>query len=330
LSNNRENLKMTQLNLFSEAKDTVAEEVKIISAESGGGSFSVKDNADLKKKYHRLDGSVSFEKKSTRNNLHTELKMNPAAVKQREKRLKRKQQAVEDGRQGLEAKNSNGLLAEKLFEVLCVRNDINHYQPTSPSDVVDCVANFHGKLQRVQVKYNTPKSRGSDWENYRRTETVVVKMTSGNSGFKGSRFVYYSKASIDKLILFNPETELFYDIPIPTEEELKYYTDIMKRKYLAKTFSSVSREDYYNNDLWGDKTNHDRGNRGKYNSYGTTGASIFFLEDFILDVNKKPDENEKSLYSPEMIDRKVKRLMGHTALFPPKWRGLEVNLNLNA
>jgi hypothetical protein len=323
---------MTQLNLFSEAKGTAAEEVKIISAESGGGgsgidpvSFLVKDNVDLERKFHRLDGSVMVQKKSTRN--HTELKMNPAAVKQREKRLKTKKQAVEDGRQGLEVKNSNGLLAEKLFEVLCVRNSINHYQPTSPSDVVDCVANFHGKLQRVQVKYNTPKSRGTDWENYRRTETVIVKMTSGNSGKAGSRFVYYSKASIDKLILFNPETELFYDIPIPTEEELKYYTDIMKNKYLAKTFSSVSREDYYNNDLWGDKINHSRGNRGKYNSYGITGASIFFLEDFILDINKKPDKNEKSLYSPEMIDSKVKKLMGSTALFPPKWRGLEVNLN---
>ena len=325
---------MTQLNLFSQAKDTVAEEVKIISAESGGGgggsgidpvSFLVRDDVDLKKKYYRLDGSVSLQKKSTRN--HIELKMDPRAVKQREKRLKTKQQAVEDGRLGLEVKNSNGLLAEKLFEVLCVRNDINHYQPTSPSDVVDCVANFHGKLQRVQVKYNTPKSRGSDWESYRRTETVIVKMTSGNSGSKGSRFVYYSKASVDKLILFNPETELFYDIPIPTEEELKYYTDVMKKKYLAKTFSSVSREDYYNNDLWGDKINH-RGNRGKYNSFGITGASIFFLEDFILDVNKKPDENEKSLYSPEMIDPKVRRLMGHTALFPPRWRGLEVNLNV--
>ena len=315
---------MTQLNLFSEAKDTVAEEIKIISAESGGGSFSAKDNVGLKRKFHRLDGSVSFEKKSNPN--HIELKMNPAAVKQREKRLKTKQQAVEDGRLELEAKNSNGLLAEKLFEVLCVRNDINHYQPTSPSDVVDCVANFHGKLQRVQVKYNTPKSRGTDWENYRRTETVVVKMTSGNSGKGGARFVYYSKASIDKLILFNPETELFYDIPIPTEEELKYYTDVMKNKYLAKTFSSVSREDYYNNDLWSDKTNH-KGNRGKYDSYGITSASIFFLEDFILDVNKKPDENEKSLYSPEMIDPKVRRSMGHTALFPLYWRGLEVNLN---
>ena len=43
---------MTQLNLFSEAKDTVAEEVKIISAESSGNK--------MMNSVYRLDGSIKM------------------------------------------------------------------------------------------------------------------------------------------------------------------------------------------------------------------------------------------------------------------------------
>ena len=174
-----------------------------------------------------------------------------------------------------------GLKAEKMFELFCIENRIPHYNASSPADIVDCVINLHGELQRVQIKYNSVTCRSYDLDDYARSKSIGVPLYSGATTHT---LEYYSKDTIDLLITL-VEGE-FYSIPVPKREDIT-------QKWPKQSFCVTKREDYYNTDLWKDKKNGQ--NRGKYDS--TTfcnGKQIKFLEDFKF-ADQLTDEGRRKL-----------------------------------
>ena len=106
-----------------------------------------------------------------------------------------------------EDSRKKGDIAEKLFELECIKRDIDVYKPVSSGGRVDYLACIDGQYKKVQIKYiSTYKDK------------ILISFTKNQNGRRteDGRPVYkkYCKQEIDLFLVYCPDTCTWYSIPI--------------------------------------------------------------------------------------------------------------------
>ena len=106
-----------------------------------------------------------------------------------------------------EDSRKKGDIAEKLFELECIKRDIDVYKPVSSGGRVDYLACIDGQYKKVQIKYiSTYKDK------------ILISFTKNQNGRRAEdgRPVYkkYCKQEIDLFLVYCPDTCTWYSIPI--------------------------------------------------------------------------------------------------------------------
>ena len=98
-----------------------------------------------------------------------------------------------------------GDIAEKLFELECLKRGIPYFVPGNMNSRIDYVVDDNGAFKRVQIKYI------SSYEG-----KILVSFTKGQNGRKNAdgspSYLKYDSDEIDLFIVYNPETAAFYSI----------------------------------------------------------------------------------------------------------------------
>lgn len=102
---------------------------------------------------------------------------------------------------------NKGDIAEKMFELECVKNDIDIFKPINSNGRVDYIIVLEGQCKRVQIKYI------SEYNN-----RIAVSFTKNQNGRKDkdgkNLHIKYSPNEIDLFFVYCPNTNEWYDIPI--------------------------------------------------------------------------------------------------------------------
>jgi hypothetical protein len=106
-----------------------------------------------------------------------------------------------------EDSRKKGDIAEKLFELECIKRDIDVYKPVSSGGRVDYLACIDGEYKKVQIKYiSTYKDK------------ILISFTKNQNGRKDSegRQLYkkYNSDEIDLFLVYCPDTNEWYSIPM--------------------------------------------------------------------------------------------------------------------
>lgn len=135
---------------------------------------------------------------------------------------KRPSDTISDGLNTIMDKRSEdsrkkGDIAEKLFELECIKRDIDVYRPVSSGSRVDYLAYVDGVYKKVQIKYiSTYNDRISisftKHQNGRRTE-------EGKPVYKK-----YCSDEIDMFLVYCPDTNEWYNIPIELADNSRCLT----------------------------------------------------------------------------------------------------------
>lgn len=100
-----------------------------------------------------------------------------------------------------------GNLAEKLFEVECIKRDILLFAPIGDGCRIDYIAEINGELKKVQIKY---VSAYKD-----KIQVSFAKTQNGRRNEDGSPIIkLYRKDEVDLFFVFCPDTNKWYNIPI--------------------------------------------------------------------------------------------------------------------
>ena len=100
-----------------------------------------------------------------------------------------------------------GDIAEKLFELECIKRDIEVYKPVSSGSRVDYLVCIDGEYKRVQIKYiSIYKGK------------IVISFAKNQNGRKTEEgkpvYKKYSENEIDLFLVYSPNTTEWYNIPI--------------------------------------------------------------------------------------------------------------------
>ena len=100
-----------------------------------------------------------------------------------------------------------GDIAEKLFELECIKRDIEAFVPVNSGGRADYIVFEDGCYKRVQIKYISVYN-----------ERLAVSFTKPQNGRKNSEgkqlYKKYSSDEIDLFLVYCPDTELWYQIPV--------------------------------------------------------------------------------------------------------------------
>lgn len=106
-----------------------------------------------------------------------------------------------------EDSRKKGDIAEKLFELECIKRDIDVYKPVSSGGRVDYLACIDGQYKKVQIKYIST---------YR--DRISISFTKNQNGRRteDGKPVYkkYCNQEIDLFLVYCPDTNEWYNIPI--------------------------------------------------------------------------------------------------------------------
>lgn len=95
-----------------------------------------------------------------------------------------------------------GDIAEKLFELECIKRDIPIYAPVNSATRDDYVVVIDGEFKKVQIKY---VSLSTD-------EKVCVSFTKAQNG--RSTNLKYTEDEIDLFFVYCPDFDEWYNIPM--------------------------------------------------------------------------------------------------------------------
>ncbi len=100
-----------------------------------------------------------------------------------------------------------GDIAEKLFEVECLKRDIPYFIPGNSGSRADYLVDINGEYKRVQIKYI------SSYEG-----KIQISFTKAQNGRRTEeekpKYLKYSSDEIDLFIVYNPDTNAFYSIDL--------------------------------------------------------------------------------------------------------------------
>ena len=98
-----------------------------------------------------------------------------------------------------------GDIAEKLFELECIKRDIPVYAPVNSGSRDDYVIVIDGEFKKVQVKYKCE---------YKDTVSAdFIKTQNGRS-----HNLKYTQDEIDMFFVYNPDKDEWYNIPMSLSE----------------------------------------------------------------------------------------------------------------
>ena len=100
-----------------------------------------------------------------------------------------------------------GDIAEKLFEVECLKRNIPYFIPGNSNSRADYLVWADGEYKRTQIKYI------SSYDG-----KIVVSFTKSQNGRKNDdgspMYLKYDSDEIDLFIVYNPESDAFYSIDL--------------------------------------------------------------------------------------------------------------------
>lgn len=106
-----------------------------------------------------------------------------------------------------EDSRKKGDIAEKLFELECIKRDIEVYKPVSSGGRVDYLAYVNGVYKRVQIKYISVYNN-----------KILISFMKNQNGRKAEdgRPLYkkYCNHEIDLFLVYCPDLNEWYNIPI--------------------------------------------------------------------------------------------------------------------
>lgn len=106
-----------------------------------------------------------------------------------------------------EDSRKKGDIAEKLFELECIKRDIDVYKPVSSGSRVDYLACIDGVYKKVQIKYISTYN-----------DRISISFTKNQNGRRteDGKPVYkkYCIQEIDLFLVYCPDTNEWYNIPI--------------------------------------------------------------------------------------------------------------------
>lgn len=104
-----------------------------------------------------------------------------------------------------------GDIAEKMFELKCVENDVEVFTPINSGSRIDYIIVHEGKMKRVQIKYISAYNG-----------TINISFTKNQNGRReGDKPLYkkYDSSEIDLFLVYCPDTDKWYNIPINTADD---------------------------------------------------------------------------------------------------------------
>ena len=104
-----------------------------------------------------------------------------------------------------------GDIAEKLFELECIKRNIPIYAPINSATRDDYIVVIDGEFKKVQIKYV------SEYES-----KINVSFTKPQNG--RGKTLKYTKDEIDLFFVYCPDRDEWYDIPISIANERRTLT----------------------------------------------------------------------------------------------------------
>lgn len=100
-----------------------------------------------------------------------------------------------------------GDIAEKLFEIECIKRGIELFIPSSSGGRIDYVTYNNNTFQRVQIKYISAYK-----------DSILISFVKNQNGRKDTvgkpLYKKYSSDEIDLFLVYCPDTNLWYNIPM--------------------------------------------------------------------------------------------------------------------
>ena len=107
-----------------------------------------------------------------------------------------------------------GDLAEKLFEVECIKRDIPIYAPVNSATRDDYVVVIDDEFKKVQIKYISMYDS-------KKINVTFMKTQNGRSKDKNLK---YTEDEIDLFFVYCPDLDEWYNIPISLAKENRTIT----------------------------------------------------------------------------------------------------------
>lgn len=103
---------------------------------------------------------------------------------------------------------TKGDIAEKLFELECLKRGIAYFIPGNSNTRIDYVINDSSGFKRVQIKYISATTKGT-------INISFTKSQNGRLAMDGKpKYLKYDLEEIDLFIVYCPNTNKFYSIPL--------------------------------------------------------------------------------------------------------------------
>ena len=102
-----------------------------------------------------------------------------------------------------------GDLAEKLFEIECIKRDIPIYTPVNSATRDDYVVVIDDEFKKVQIKYISMTGDGK----------VCVSFAKPQNGRSADKTLKYTEDEIDLFFVYCPDLDEWYNIPISLARE---------------------------------------------------------------------------------------------------------------
>lgn len=103
-----------------------------------------------------------------------------------------------------------GDIAEQKFILFCMQNNINIYKPINSNGRVDFIIEINNKLKKVQIKYRSVNNN-----------KLCLSASKQQNGRE--KILKYKKDEIDLFLVYEPVTDLFYNIPVELYEKNKVH-----------------------------------------------------------------------------------------------------------
>ena len=107
----------------------------------------------------------------------------------------------------LEDPRKKGDIAEKLFELECIKYGIDVYKPISSGSRVDYIIYTEGVYKRVQIKFISSYN-----------DKIAISFTKNQNGRKADTgkplYKKYCSDEIDIFLVYCPDTNEWYEIPM--------------------------------------------------------------------------------------------------------------------
>lgn len=105
-----------------------------------------------------------------------------------------------------------GDLAEKMFELECIKRNIPIYKPVNSATREDFVVVMDGVFKRVQIKFISASNNSS---------VIAFSMSKPQNGRRDSEtgkplYKIYNENEVDLFFIYCPDTNQWYKVPIST------------------------------------------------------------------------------------------------------------------